>query len=194
MPESGSITRWINDLRRSDGNAAEGLWAAYFARMVALAGRKLNAPGAAADGEDAALSAFKSFCVGAREGRFPELRDRDNLWPLLIALTTHKCVDQVRHETRLKRGGPAGRVTAELDMLTGREPTPELIAELGVQVDLLLQRLDGTGDASLRQVAVWKLEGLSTDDIAGRLDCARRTVERKLRVIEQVWDRGGDES
>ncbi|MBX7106649.1 MAG: hypothetical protein K1X57_21420 [Gemmataceae bacterium] len=190
MPESGSITRWINDLRQGDGNAADGLWAAYFARMVALAGRKLNA----ADGEDAALSAFKSFCVGTREGRFPELRDRDNLWPLLIALTTHKCVDQVRRETRLKRGGGAGRVTAELDLLTGREPTPELIAELGEQLDHLLHRLDGTGDASLRQVAVWKLEGLSTDDIAGRLDCARRTVERKLRVIEKVWDRGGAES
>src|SRR5688572_24269752 len=108
MSADGSITRWIADLRRGDDAAAEQLWAAYFGRMVAVAGRRLAAAGRAADDEDAALSAFKSFCLGARAGRFPHLTDRDNLWPLLLALTAHKCVDQIRHGTRLKRGGPAG--------------------------------------------------------------------------------------
>jgi DNA-directed RNA polymerase specialized sigma24 family protein len=188
MSADGSITRWIADLRRGDDAAAGELWAAYFARMVAVAGRKLAAAGRTADDEDAALSAFKSFCLGAKAGRFPQLTDRDNLWPLLLALTAHKCVDQVRHATRLKRGGPAGHVAADLEVVTSREPTPELLAEVNEQLVALLDRLDRTGDPVLRRIALWKLEGESTDDIAGRLDCSRRTVERKLAVVELVWD------
>lgn len=193
MTADGSITRWIEDLRKGDDAAAEKLWATYFARMAAVAGKRLATAGRPADGEDAALSAFKSFCLGARAGRFPQLSDRDNLWPLLLALTSHKCVDQVRHATRLKRGGPTGPAAAELDLLTAREPSPELLAEVSERLAGLLDRLDHTGDASLRKVAVWKLEGDSSDEIAERLGCARRTVERKLRVIEQVWDRGDAE-
>lgn len=193
MSTDGSITRWIADLRRGDDAAAGGLWAAYFARMVAVAGRKLAAAGRGADDEDAALSAFKSFCLGAKAGRFPQLTDRGNLWPLLLALTSHKCVDQVRRATRLKRGGPEGAVAAELDLITSREPTPELLAEVNERLAGLLDRLDRTGDPALRRIAVWKLEGESTDDIAARLGCSRRTVERKLAVVELVWDRAADD-
>lgn len=192
MSAEASITRWIDDLRHGDDEAAGRLWAVYFGRMVEVAGRRLTGARRSADDEDAALSAFKSFCLGARAGRFPDLTDRDNLWPLLIALTSHKCVDQIRRETRLKRGGAAGPVAANLDLITSREPTPEFLAEVGERLTSLLQRLDRTGDSTLRQVAVWKLEGESSDEIALRLDCARRTVERKLRVIEQVWDREED--
>lgn len=194
MAADESITRWIEDLRRGDDEAADRLWAAYFARMVAVAGRKLNAAGRAADDEDAALSAFKSFCLGARDGKFPHLRDRDNLWPLLIALTSHKCVDQIRRETRQKRGGTSRPVAADLDVLTSREPTPELLTEVSEGLTSLLARLDGTGDSTLRQVAVWKLEGETTEAIAARMGVARRTVERKVRVIEQVWERGEPKS
>jgi DNA-directed RNA polymerase specialized sigma24 family protein len=192
MSADGSITRWIADLRRGDDAAAGELWAAYFARMVAVAGRLLAAAGRAADDEDAALSAFKSFCLGAKAGRFPQLSDRGNLWPLLLALTSHKCVDQIRRSTRLKRGGPGRAVAADLDLVTSREPTPELLAEVNERLTELLDRLDRTGDPALRRVAVWKLEGEATDDIAARLGCSRRTVERKLAVVEQVWDRGDD--
>lgn len=193
MSAEGSITRWIHDLRQGDGSAAEQLWSAYFGRMVEVAARRLSAAGRSADDEDAALSAFKSFCLGARAGRFPQLTDRDNLWPLLLAITSHKCVDQIRRATRQKRGGTTGPVAAELDLITGREPSPELIAEVGEQLDHLLVTLDQTGDATLRKIALWKLEGETTEAIAERLHCARRTIERKLRVIECVWDRDAEE-
>lgn len=190
MTDTGSITRWIDDLRRGDEAAAEQLWTVYFARMAAFAGQHLAAAGRGADHEDAALSAFKSFCLGARAGRFPQLCDRDNLWPLLLALTSHKCVDHVRRETRVKRGGRAVSTSEGLEMLTSREPTPELLTEVSEQLENLLQRLDHTGDLTLRTVALGKLEGETNEEIADRLGCTRRTIERKIRVIEQVWDRG----
>src|SRR5262245_685987 len=125
MADEGSITRWIAQLKTGDADAAQALWEKYFRRMVELAQQRLrHAPRRAADEEDVALSAFNSFCTRASAGLFPRLADRDNLWPLLVAITANKCVDLVRRENRQKRRPPplAG---VDLDTLLGREPTPE---------------------------------------------------------------------
>jgi hypothetical protein len=50
-----------------------------------------------ADEEDVALSAFDSFCAGAERGRFPDLKDRDNLWALLVTITARKAADLAQH-------------------------------------------------------------------------------------------------
>jgi DNA-directed RNA polymerase specialized sigma24 family protein len=43
------------------------------------------------------------------------------------------------------------------------------------------------GDDTLRQVALLKLEGYENAEIAARLNCALRTVERKLNLIRALW-------
>jgi ECF sigma factor len=68
--------------------------------------------------------------------------------------------------------------------IVGREPSPEFAAQLDEQYRLLLDRL---ADDGLRQIAVWKMEGDSNDEIARRLGCGLRTVERKLGVIRAIW-------
>lgn len=188
MSSEGSITKWISRLRSGEEEAAERLWQAYFARMVQHAGGMLDAAQMrSGDEEDAALSAFKSFCFGARDGRFPQLVDRDNLWPLLVAITSNKCVDIVRHDQRKKRGGGAIESLEFIDVID-REPTPEFVVQLKDELDRLLVRLDGTGDAALRSVALWKLDGMTTTEIAEKMGCVRRTVERKLQLIAEVWE------
>ena len=47
--------------------------------------------------------------------------------------------------------------------------------------------LEALGDESLRQVALWRMEGYTTDEIAERLGCARRTVARRLELIRTLW-------
>jgi DNA-directed RNA polymerase specialized sigma24 family protein len=191
MDADGSVTRWIHQLKAGDRDAAEALWEKYFRRMVGLAQRRLeHAPRRAADEEDVALSAFNSFCTRAKAGLFPRLTDRDNLWPLLIAITGHKCVDLIRRENRLKRRRTE-QAGVDLEALLSQEPTPEFALEVADQLDHLLRRLDATGDAELRPIALWKMEGVSTGEIALRLGCVRRTVERKLTVIVGVWEREG---
>jgi DNA-directed RNA polymerase specialized sigma24 family protein len=194
----GSITRWISLVKQGDEEGAERLWQAYFGPMVALARRKLGAGARrGADEEDVALSAFKSFCLGARQGRFGQLADRNNLWPLLVSITVHKSVDLVRRENRAKRGGsattgelpPTSDEGAENDALAllSREPTPEFAAQLSEELGQLLDKLSATGDEHLPRIALWRMEGDSTVDIASRLGCVRRTVERKLQVIARLW-------
>src|SRR5262249_15144099 len=115
-----------------------------------------------------------------------------NLWPLLVAITAHKCVDQVRRETRQKRGGRAPAAPAfDFDQLISRAPTPEFAAQVAEELELLLERLDRAGDPDLRAIALAKMAGEPPAAAATRLGCVRRTVERKLSLIARLWSEGG---
>jgi DNA-directed RNA polymerase specialized sigma24 family protein len=187
----GSITRWIGLLKEGDPAAAQPLWEAYFGRLVKLARQRLGgAPRRAADEEDVALSAFDSFCTGARAGQFPHLSDRNNLWPLLVAITAHKCTDLVRHEAR--RGSQKQADPEAFEQLIATEPTPEFAAQVADELRRLLSLLDRGGDGDLRPIALARLEGAAPAEIAVRLGCVRRTVERKLAFIARLWAEEGD--
>jgi DNA-directed RNA polymerase specialized sigma24 family protein len=195
MSSDGTVTHWLSLLKAGDLSAAQPLWERYFPLLVARARAAIGAaPRRAADEEDVALGAFDSFCRGAAEGRFPKLNDRHDLWRLLLTLTVRKAANQVRDERRARRGG--GKVSAAADLRAGAdgepglaqvissEPTPELAALAAEEFRRLLDKL---GDAELRSIAVWQMEGYTTDEIAQRLRCSVRTVARKLVVIREYW-------
>jgi hypothetical protein len=84
--DGGSITHWIGDLKAGGDSRTQHLWERHFPHLVHLALARLRSArraGAIEDEEDAALSAFDSFCRGATAGRFPQLGDRHDLWRLL---------------------------------------------------------------------------------------------------------------
>lgn len=49
-----------------------------------------------ADGEDVAISVMESFFRAAKNGRFPDLNDRDGIWRLLSTMTRRKVIDLIR--------------------------------------------------------------------------------------------------
>jgi DNA-directed RNA polymerase specialized sigma24 family protein len=199
VPDSGSISHWINQLKGGDPDAAQKLWEQYFHHLVRLARRKLHgARRREADEEDVALSAFASFCRGAEQGRFPQLADRNNLWRLLVVITARKALDLVAHQRRRKRGGGAVRGESALDdfapspdraagleQVIGNAPTPAFAAQVAEEYQRLLDRLD---DAELRSIALGKLEGYTNAEVATRLGCSVITVERRLRLIRRLWE------
>jgi DNA-directed RNA polymerase specialized sigma24 family protein len=195
--DDGSVTRWIDGLKAGDAEAAEALWGRYFERLVGLARAKLASARSKAveDEEDAALSALVSLWDGAVDGRFEQLRDRDDLWRLLVVLTARKAQDQRRRQGRQKRGGGVafvglaggdGSRDGTLMEVAGEEPSPEFAAMVAEEY---ARRIDELEDETLRQVASMRLEGYSNDEIAARLGCVTRTVERKLDLIRKVWSR-----
>ena len=199
MTSEGSITRWIGKLKEGDEAAAQNLWERYFERLVLLGRKKLGTnPRRAGDEEDVALSAMDSFFQGARDGQFPKLKDRDNLWRLLVVITARKAADHVEHERRQKRGG--GNLITEsaldaavegeqrgIEAIIGVEPSPEFAFMVVEQLEVLLARLE---DSVAREVATMKLEGYANKEIAAKIGCSLRTVERKLWVIRIKWDHG----
>jgi RNA polymerase sigma factor (sigma-70 family) len=200
-PHFSTVSQWIAQLKTGDAHAAQRLWETYFQRMVQLARQRLEgASRRAADEEDVALSAFKSFCLGAQAGRFSKLMDADSLWPLLMAITANKSVDLIRENNRQKRGGGSkgsgdgAKMTtheSSLSDLISREPTPEFAAQISDNLQHLLKALDATGDPDLRRIAILKMDGYSNQDIAESVGCVRRSVERKLQLIAGLWEKDG---
>jgi RNA polymerase sigma factor (sigma-70 family) len=185
MPDQGSVTAWIRRLEEGDQAAAQPLWEAYFQRMVELARQRLPAHRrAAADEEDIALSAFSSVCRGLESNRFERLVSRESLWPLLVAITAQKTQDLLRREGRLKRGGGAHKVEDfDWENFLGREPDPQAPALLADELARVLDRLRGYEDEHFQHILWASLEGETTAEIAARLGCSRKTVQRKLAII-----------
>ena len=196
-----SVSQWIDGLKAGEEAAAARLWQRYYRRLLGLARKKLgDSPRRVADEEDVVLSAFQSFCQRVKEGRFPNLRDRDDLWRVIVRITERKAYAQMRDQARKKRG--SGLVAGEsafmdcqaasdgagIDEVAGPEPTPEFAAEMVEAVDRLFNRLD---DDELRQIALHKLEGYTNEEIAGKIGRALPTVERRLRLIRERWHADG---
>ena len=197
-PGDGSVSHWLGQLTEGDASGAQqGLWERYFDRLAGVARRHL--PGnsrRAMDEEDVALSVLDSFFTGARKGRYPLLRDRTHLWPLLATIATRKAIKQSQHERAQKRGGGEVRGDSALHealeqtarrSLNGpgaSEPTAEMVVQLRELVDGLLGKLD---NESLRLVARRKLEGYDNSEIAQQMGVSQRTVQRKLLRIRSLW-------
>lgn len=195
MSALGSVTVWLDRLRHGEHDALQALWSRYFTQLVAAARERLvGSPRALADEEDVAVSAFDSFFRRARQGQFPRLADRHDLWGVLLLIMHRKANDLIDHETRHRRDwrrlddGHAADAGPHLLGLLSKEPDPSFALEMADRCAALLARLR---DDQLRLIAVRKLEGNTNGEIAAELGCALATVERRLGLIRVCWWREG---
>jgi DNA-directed RNA polymerase specialized sigma24 family protein len=195
----GSVTCWIHRLKAGDQAAVQMLWERYYRRLVGLARARLrNAPRQVADEDDVATGAIASFYRRAAGGHFPDLRDRDDLWQLLVVITRRKACNQARHALSQKEGGGKVRnlsallnressaAGADFFDLISREPDPGFAALVAEECR---RRLDQLEDDAARKVVQWKMEGYSNREIAVLLGRSEPTVERKLRRVRSCWEK-----
>ncbi|MFV1964564.1 MAG: ECF-type sigma factor [Pirellulaceae bacterium] len=197
MTGQGSVSALIVKVRMGCESAATKIWARYYPKLLELARLKLS--GAArrvADEEDVVVAVFHSFFRRTRRGSYPHLQRRNELWRLLAQITTSKALNLIRREKSQKRGG--GRlVTAPLHTdpphslihetfanLASSEPNPFVLAMITDSLDHLLTTLR---DEELRVVAIAKLDGSTNEEIAAKIRRSIPTVERRLRLIRDVW-------
>ena len=201
MGSNEPITKWIEDLKDGDAEAAEKLWQRYYRQVVDIARRRLEgAKRAAADEEDVAVSTFKSLCLGAEAGRFPKLTDRDSLWALLMTIAVHKSTDLVRHENRKKRGG-TGKANTEplpvdpkdvvpLSQIIEQSASPEFAVQISSQFELLTEKLRRSKDPDLLRIAVAKMRGESNAEVAEQLGCVPKDRGTQDSVNSQDLGKG----
>jgi DNA-directed RNA polymerase specialized sigma24 family protein len=196
--DEGSITSDYGAFVKShDQEAVRRLWERYYDRLCRLARRHLRTTlRRMADEEDVALSAFDSFCAAAVKGRFPRLEDRDDLWKILMTITVRKAADLANYERR--RQPRTGRLFNEADLggagfygesdmlslIAGSGPSPEFAAAVAEECGRRLEALDND---ELRRIVLDRLAGFKDREIAARLGCTRKTVQRKLAVIRNAW-------
>ncbi len=115
-----------------------------------------------------------------------------------MVITARKAINQFERQNALKRGG--GKLIGEamlvganrddalggLEQVVGTEPSPEFAIMIADEYRRLLHSL---GDETLQQIALWKMEGHTNEEIAQQLGCALRTVANKLNLIRMKWER-----
>lgn len=180
-PDAQPITHLIHAMRDGHASAVGPLLETYFDRLVHLARKRLQSlPGMATHDEDVALRSFHSLCRRVCDPVRPLTLDgRDDFWRLLATRTISRTIDLIRC---YRPGETPGE--GDLEQLLSREPTPEEAAEVADECRRLLGLLD---EPELRQIALWKVEGYTNEEIGALLDCVPRTVERKVRRIRLLW-------
>jgi DNA-directed RNA polymerase specialized sigma24 family protein len=193
MQSSHSVSQLIDVLKADDVSLAQTeLWNRYYADLVLRVAHRLGRRYCtAADEEDIALSAMNSFFRGLRAGSFPDLRNRSELWNLLLTIAYRKVIKQHRREQCAKRGGGAVRNEASFaagDSDDGASPLD--VADGPSEDDLALaaeELTEGLGDPILRTIVVRRLQGFTDREIAQLLGVAERTVIRKRQRIQSIW-------
>ena len=201
MSSAGSVSAWIEQLKEGDEAALGKLHARYWPYLVALARRKLGeAPRRVADEEDVAQQAFWGFYQSVRAGRLPELDNRHQLLALLSHIIACQAANEIKHEVGVqKRGGGHVRGESALAGVGQSESgTPRGLDQVAdgalspaekILLDDCYHHYLGALPEHLRDFAELYLAGLTHQEIADRLGCTERTVDRKMVLIMAHWQR-----
>jgi len=191
MTDIPSIPDWLTQLQAGDANAIQKVWAVFAEKLLSVATSSLQVStrGHVTDGEDILVSVFESVWEASRKGRLKDLKNIDELLWLLLAMTRRKCIDHTRHNNAIRRGG--GRQIYSLSdaeaffaEIVTIPPDPRYAIDLNEHYLWILEQLPGK---ILKEIAVRRIEGDSTDEIAADLQIAPSTVQRKLKIIRRIF-------
>lgn len=187
MSSEGSISGFIGKMRSGDEEAARKIWDRFSPRLAALARERLPVwLQCVVDGDDVANAAMCSVMMGLREGRFPALQDREDLWALLACMTVRKAINEIETASRRKRR-PGLRTEPLDENVVAPHWSPDLACKAAEQFEQLIDRLHEK-DGLLETIALWMFEGYSSVEIARRLGCSSRKVARKLDLIRMICE------
>lgn len=210
--EDTSVTRWLGLLKDGDQQAAQRIWDKYSNQLYRLAQRILQGiPDRVADPDQAIVDAFLSFLDLVRESNYKQLDDRNDVLQLLTMLTVRKTLNQRRYwkglrlglnqtvgESRLKSPNLAESNPAGIDQAAIHEESPDLATILSDELEHLAKLLASHDPPDKHRFQEllrlqWegfcrRPEGYTQDEIAKKMNVDRRTVQRKLKLIRQIWE------
>jgi len=205
-PQSPRSAELLNRVARGDDAAEVAVYERYAARLLSLAEQRLGDRfRARASAEDVTQSAWRSFFLHARGGRF-EASQAGDLWRLLAKITMHKLGRQLERHTAARRDVRQEFAT-EPAALVERQPA---VVDVVAAAELLQLALADLPTAQ-RGVIEGVLSGMSLEQLAtqsGRsvrtarrlLQQARQAIEDRLQqppqdiVSKTVWSRAGTDN
>ena len=190
MPPDLPFTQLMVRLRGGAPDAAAAVFDRFARRLVRLAGSRLpQALAAKLDAEDVVQSVFKSFFLRHADDRFT-LKNWDALWTVLTVLTVRKCGHKVGHFRAARRdvhreaaASPASDSAPAWEAPDPR-PRPEEAALLAETLDEVVRGLR----EDQRPIVLLRLQGFLQREIAEKVGCTERTVERVLGNVRKTLE------
>ena len=187
MTDESSFDELLEKLRDGEQDAARNIFDEYARRLIGLAHRHLNSSvRRKIDPEDVVQSVLKSFFVRIGKGQF-ELKNRGNLWSLLVVMTLRKCGHKVRdlHRQRQDIRKEAASLQAAEDSACWQAlapgPTPSEAAMLAETVEHVFGELKDRE----REIVELHLQGLEIADIQTQVRRSEYTVREVLRRVRE---------
>ena len=138
------------------------------------------------DPEDVVQSVFRTFFTRLKNDQF-EITDDDDLSKLLVRITLHKTLRQIAYHRAARRDpgheAPQGELSQhDIMQVMTKEPTPVTVVTFIDQLDHFLGRLS----PEEQQILTLRLQGFSTDEIAGQINSYDRKVRRVLERVKAL--------
>jgi len=199
MSNPGSISILLEELRTGDEPAFEQFFDRFFDRLKSVARKRVSVRDRkVVDDEDLAVWAMNTFQRCVRDGMYPKIRNRQDVWKFLVSILERKSVDHIRRQHAEKRGG--GEVRGESVFEDQNQPRViervcieksnfELMVDFLDVLDVIVDRLN---DPLLGEVLAAKFAGHSTKEIANITGKSVSSVDRKLRLIRTIIARDKD--
>lgn len=195
MPDPGSVTGLLIQLHSDDPAVRERaiaeLVSRYTPELLGLITARMNdqlqqrvAP------EDILQEVLFSFCARQQRGEY-DLTNRDQFLDLVVTISLNKVCSAARREQRHRRDirrdqsldapGPTDR--SLLDLPDRGATPPDVVAEVAEEIERLLASLP----PECREVALLRVEGYTTEEMAQKIDRTPRTVERRMERVRALW-------
>lgn len=195
MEMTSSVTDWITQLRNGHSSACDKLWPFYLQRLTAMISQKLEySRTGVSDEEDVLIDTCEVCFRKIKEGVYPNVSSRHDLWRLLTKIATRKSIDQIR---RSRKGVDRLRTDAtqtihanndsfeinHIDSFPGAEPTPEFAAMVADESRYRLSQLPD----KMVDVVRLRLQGFTLKEIAQKTNVSLPTVQRYLNFVRESW-------
>ncbi len=195
MEISSSVTDWIAQLRNGHSSACDKLWPFYLQRLTSLICQKLESSRTeVSDEEDVLIDTCEVCFRKIKEGVYPNISSRHDLWRLLTKIATRKSIDQIRRSRkgvdRLRQDSTQTMHSScstfeinHIDNIPGAEPTPEFAAMVADESRYRLNQLP----KKMIEVVKLRMQGFTLREISEKTDISLPTVQRYLSFVREVW-------
>lgn len=208
MSETHSVTKLLQLISENkDEVAAMELWTRYRNAIVSRIWKRLSSSTKRInDVEDIEQVIATGFIIGAREGliglvlkakngKLPQIRNRQDLWLCLLRATGRICEASVRLENQQHNEKELYR----LEQLQAQTQALEAPDEFGDSVELFemakampqaLATMLELLPADLQKTAIEILSGKTLEEVAEALGLSNvETVERRIKAIIRIWQK-----
>lgn len=174
---------------RGDRSAETLLFQRYVRRLSIFARSRLATRiGSRVDPDDAVQSAFRSFFIGARSGRFT-LNESDDLWHLLATITARKAARLNERHSASKRSVQKERAVESYDDSASRWEAADYRHVGPVESAVLAEELSNLMadlKPELRFILELRLQDESIASIAERIGKSPRTIRRRVEELRRI--------